>query len=262
MNIGSDYTRFYTREVQFIMASNFPLFLHTTGQWAKKVRGRTRYFGRDRDAALNLWLDQRDDLLAGRNPGPRDGVTIEQLVNNFLADCAARVESAELQPRTLADYNSICNRVLKVLGHNSTIESLRPEDFTRLKSNFAKTHGPVALLGDITRVRRLFNFGGIQPAYGTCFAKPSSAVLRRDRSTKPKKLFAAAEIIAMIDKATPMMKAMIYLGINCGFGPDDCARLEPKHVKAGWHHLPRHKTGIDRRCPLWKETQQAISHPI
>jgi hypothetical protein len=31
---------------------DFPLFLHRTGQWSKKVRGRTRHFGVDADAAL------------------------------------------------------------------------------------------------------------------------------------------------------------------------------------------------------------------
>lgn len=34
----------------------FPLFLHQTGQWTKKVRGCMHYFGVDRDAALAKWL--------------------------------------------------------------------------------------------------------------------------------------------------------------------------------------------------------------
>jgi hypothetical protein len=47
---------------------DFPLTPHPSGRWCKKVRAKLHYFGKleDPQAALNKWLDQRDDLLAGR----------------------------------------------------------------------------------------------------------------------------------------------------------------------------------------------------
>jgi len=52
------------------------------------------------------------------------------------------------------------------------------------------------------------------------------------------------------------MKAMILLGINCGFGPSD--RGEPAHQRGGpgchWIDYPRPKTGIDRRCVIGPKT--------
>jgi integrase len=53
---------------------------------------------------------------------------------------------------------------------------------------------------------------------------------------------------------------MMYLGLNCGFGNNDCAMLPLSAVdlKSGWVNFPRPKTGIDRRCPLWPETIKAL----
>jgi integrase len=53
---------------------------------------------------------------------------------------------------------------------------------------------------------------------------------------------------------------MILLGLNCGFGNADCAKLPLSAVDLdrGMVNWPRPKTGIDRRCPLWPETAAAV----
>jgi len=57
------------------------------------------------------------------------------------------------------------------------------------------------------------------------------------------------------------MKAMIWLGLNCGFGCTDCSELQWKHIDldAGRVNYPRSKTGVARNLPLWKETIEALT---
>lgn len=64
----------------------------------------------------------------------------------------------------------------------------------------------------------------------------------------------------MLAKANPQLKAMILLGINCAFGNTDCALLTKNKLDldGGWVNYARPKTGVRRRCPLWKETIDAL----
>src|SRR5262249_15475675 len=96
--------------------------------------------------------------------------------------------------------------------------------------------------------------------YGPDFKRPSKKTLRLHRAAQGPKLFTAEEIRRLLDAAGPPMKAMILLGINCGFGNADCGTLPLAAVDFdhGIIDFPRPKTGIPRRCPLWVETVEAI----
>ena len=81
-------------------SDKFPLWLHQSGQWTKKVRGKMFYFGTDRDTARAEYVRVRDDLEASRAPRPKtDGVTVAALCNEFPAAKRERVESGELSGR-------------------------------------------------------------------------------------------------------------------------------------------------------------------
>ena len=78
---------------------DFPLWLHPSGRWCRKIKGTAYYFGRDRDAALEEWLRVKDDLLAGRErPVAGGGLTVADLsakvrpVQVSLTHVAARQE--------------------------------------------------------------------------------------------------------------------------------------------------------------------------
>ncbi|CAN5325491.1 hypothetical protein BH10PLA2_BH10PLA2_20180 [soil metagenome] len=73
-------------------------------------------------------------------------------------------------------------------------------------------------------------------------------------------MFQAEEIRKLLAMAGQPLKAMILLGINCGYGNSDVGTLPLSTVdlEGGWLNYGRPKTGISRRCPLWPETAQAI----
>jgi len=247
-------------------SKDFPLFRHASGQWARKVRGKTVYFGTDRDEAAKRWAEQKDDLIGGR--GRRiDVPTVRDLVNRFLTAKMVKVNTGEITQRSWDDYDQICGKIVAVFGATTPLESLGPEDFGRLRENLSKGKtkrlGHTALANMIGRARVVFNFAKHKPIgmaleFGESFSKPSRAALRKERQKRPKKLFKADEIRTLLDEASPQVKAMILLGINCGLGNADIARLTYDKFQGEWLEFPRPKTGIDRRCPLWPETLEAL----
>jgi integrase len=255
---------------------DFPLFPHASGRWAKKVRGTFRYFGKVADdpkgqKALEKWLADKDDLLAGRTPRVAgDGLSIRDLCNRFLTAKQGKLESGELSPATFADHHATCARIIKAFGPTRLVTDLDASDFERFRRSMAKGWVPVTLANEVRRIRTVFRYAeqnllvALPVRFGTEFKQPSRKVLRLDRAKKGPRMFEAKELTAILDKATMPLKAMILLGINCGMGNSDIANMPTKAVdlKRGWLDFPRPKTGTPRRCPLWKKTVAAIREAI
>lgn len=252
---------------------DYPLFPHANGQWAKKIKGKLHYFGRwdEPAAALAKWLEEKDDLLAGRTPATKqDGLTLADLANRFLTDKQSRVESGELTHRSWMDYHTSCSRVVDEFGKTRRVIALSPQDFAQLRARLASTRGPVTLKNEMVRIRMLFAYASAarlieKPVdFGNGFDLPNKGSLRRARSAKGERAFTRRQIRSMVDKASPQLRAMILLGINAGLGNADVGHLplSALNLKRGWLRYPRPKTGIDRRCPLWPETVAAIKAAI
>ncbi len=255
---------------------DFPLFPHATGYWAKKVRGRLVYFGKVADdpkgkAALDKWLEQKDALLAGRTPRPvGDGLTIRDLCNQFLTAKQGKLESGELSAATFADHHATCALVVKTFGATRLVSDLDAGDFERFRRSMAKRWGPVTVANEVRRVRTVFRYAeqnqlvALPVRFGGEFKQPARKVLRLERARKGPRMFEAAELRAILDKAAMPLKAMILLAINCGLGNSDIANLPTKalDLKKGWADFPRPKTGIARRCPLWAETIAAVREAL
>jgi integrase len=251
----------------------FPLFPHATKRWAKKIKGKMCYFGpwSDPDGALKKYLEQKDDLFAGRVPRARtDELTLRDLVNRFLTHKRHLADTREIAERTFTEYHAVCELLVETFGRLRPVVDLGAEDFEGLRAKLAKTLGPVRLGNEIQRVRSVFKYGydaGLldRPVrFGPGFKRPSQKTLRVHRASKGLRMFEADQIRAILDAAGVQLGAMILCGINCGFGNADVGRLPlaALDLDAGWVNFPRPKTGIPRRCPLWPQTVAAIREAL
>jgi integrase len=248
---------------------DFPLTAHPCGQWVKKIRGKLHYFGlwADPQAALARYLAQRDDLHAGRDPRPDPGaVTVKDVANAFLNAKSALVDSGELSPRTFTNYRTAAEMAVSVLGRGRAVANLRPADFAGLRVRMAERWGPAMLGVMIVIVRMAFRQAFDSDLidrpvrFGPAFKGPSRKTMRLHRAQHGPRLLTADEIRRMTGAAGTPLRAMILLGINCGFGNADVGRLPVAalDLDGAWADYPRPKTGMPRRCPLWPETVQAI----
>ena len=254
---------------------DFPLFPHRAGYLAKKVRGKTVYFTKVRDdpkgeQALAIWRDEQADiLLTGRRPEPKQGLpTVESAVNAFLHGKDLASQSGEIKRRTFLDAVATCKRVVDVLGRHRLLTDLGPADFQRLKQAISKVRNTLVGLGnEIVRARAPFIWAYKNDLidrpikFGTDFAQPPKRKQRaQQKQNRPEWTYKPSEVHAMLVAAGVHLRAMIYLGVQAGFGPGDIAGLPLSVVDLdrGWIDFPRPKTGIERRVPLWSETVEAL----
>lgn len=251
--------------------SGYPLYAHASGRWAKKVRGKTLFFGPwdDPEGALRNWNAWKDDLLVGRTPRDKTGaLALRDLVNQYLNSKRRMVANGEMVERTWYDYHGACGRLIRYFGKERRVDDITAADFGQFKASLYKGGlGHVSVANEVRRTRGLFKWGydaGLfqnMPRYGQEFKKPSARVLRLDKADRPTKLFTADEIRRMIDAAgTVTLQTMVYLGVNAALGNHDIDEIQVRHLdlEKGWLVFPRPKTGVTRRCKLWPETISAL----
>jgi hypothetical protein len=247
----------------------YPLFAHASGQWAKKIRGRTHYFGvwSDPQAAVTSYLEQRDYLHAGRTPPPKS-MTLADVLNAFVEGKKRSLEIGDIGQRAMDEYVQICDTI-STLGKERSFESIGSADLSRLRNMLAKGKrgqlvSPVTHKRLLTWARMVFFHAneelGFNVRYKKSLKPPKIAKIREHRNLIGVRMFEADEIRTLLEDAPQPLRSMIWLGINCAFGPRDIIGLPSNKIDldGGWHNFPRPKTHITRRCPLWQDTVEAL----
>ena len=261
--------------------SEYPLFPHASGRWAKKINGKLRYFGRwatqhkrklvrvEADGwrqALDEYKRTADDLHAGREPERGDGYELRHVLNSFLSNKQDKMDNGELSPQTFADYMVTSDKLVQHFGRSRYADKLRPDDFGRYRAWLARDLSIVTLRNEINRARIIFKYAHDQRlirqpmAYDQAFDKPTARMLRKARNEAGPRLFSAEELCRILAEADMWLHAMVLLGGNGGLGNTDVANLPQTSIDFENAVLtyPRPKTEIQRRIPLWPETLRAL----
>ncbi|WP_428304635.1 tyrosine-type recombinase/integrase [Lacipirellula sp.] len=249
-----------------------PLFPHQNGQYAKKIKGKLYYFGTDKDKAVATYLEKKDYLHAGIAP-PAECDTIGHLLDAFMEGKKQALDAGELATRTFKEYETVCDIIAETIGKRRAIDHLAPADFTKLRRRLStKLNGepasPVSVKRLLTFARMPFYFAneelGTSIKYKKALRTPPAKAIRAAREAIGERLFTPDDIQKIVKAATPPLRAMTLLGINCGFGPADCRQvpIEALDLVGGWQTFSRPKTGVKRRCPLWPSTAAALQAVI
>lgn len=257
-------------------ADRFPLFKHSRGYWAKTVLGRHRYFGRisedpDGKNALKRWLFEKDYLLAGLEPpsGDEEAITILYLCNKYIASKESELNAGEIGKPTFEGWKRLCQMVMATIPKSLPLDKVIPDHFEKLLHAIkTRYRSPNSRGQHLMGVRSLFNYafdmGFISrpPTYCPGFNKPSAKVYRKHRAEAGDRSLTRVQVWKLLDAADVNMRVAILLGLQAGFSNIECALLPRSAIQDGWLVWPRAKTGIERKIPLWKETQAAIKKAI
>lgn len=249
----------------------FPARPRKDGRFQKRIRGTLYYFGRDgdREKALAEYDLVKRDLYAGRVPrvggADESELTIAVLANKFLDEKKAEADEGSLEPGTYRQHRRALRRFVKFFGKGRVWTDLVPDDFAAYRRHLrvAKKLGQYAYNRERASVVAMFNHADEQdwighvPKLGKGFRRIPKGELREK---KVERLFSRDDVNALLGVASPDLYGMILLGLNGGYGAEDCRGL-------AWHHVDldkalikyrRKKTNIPRTTPLWPETVDAL----
>ncbi|MFB0524287.1 MAG: hypothetical protein ACETVZ_02020 [Phycisphaerae bacterium] len=100
-------------------SDKFPLTLHPTGQYCKKIKGKIRYFGTDKKQALERYLGQATYLHGCQRSmqiASNDKMTLKELFDIYLQYQHSRVLADELTPKHYNDQIGSVRRLMSFLG--------------------------------------------------------------------------------------------------------------------------------------------------
>jgi integrase len=243
-------------------SDKFPLTFHPTGQYCKKIKGKIYYFGSDRKEALQRYLDQATYLHGHQKNLQKptdDNMTLKRLCNMYLKYQYSKIQANDLTARHHNDQIDSLNKLMSFLGQGRKVKSISTLDLQNYKRKLQKSYGSICRLNlHISIMKAMFHWARkneILKNIPNIDAISRGKIIHQERFT-----LTSEQITKLLSVADVKMRAMIWLGLNCGFGCTDCAELKWTDLDLvnARVKLPRRKTGISRDLPLWPETVKSL----
>jgi integrase len=243
-------------------SDKFPLTLHPTGQYCKKISGKIHYFGTNKRQALERYLEQATYLHGGQSSAQKSSsgsMALKQLCDLYLEYQHSKVLAGDLSARHYNDQINSLGKLMSCLGKGRKIKSISTLELQNYKRKLQAAYGSAHRLNlHIGAMKAMFHWArrdDILQNIPNIDAVSKGQIVHREMYT-----FSSEQIKKLLFAADVKMKAMIWLGLNCCFGCTDCARLKWKDLdlESDRVRLARNKTGVPRNLPLWPETMKAL----
>jgi integrase len=243
-------------------SDKFPLTFHPTGQYCKKIKGKMYYFGSDKKEALQKYLNQATYLHGHQEnlqKPTEDHITLKQLCDMYLKYQYSKLQANDLTASHHNEQIGSLNKLMAFLGQNIDINNISTLDLQNYKRRIQKSHVSVCRLNlHISIMKAVFHWArknDVIENIPNIDAVSRGKIIHQERFT-----FNSEQISQVLSVADVKMRAMIWLGLNCGFGCTDCSELKWTDLDLvnARVKLPRRKTGISRDLPLWPETVESL----
>lgn len=243
-------------------ADKFPLTLHKSGQYCKKIKGKFYYFGSDKQQALQRYREQAAYLHTGKGRRPKsidESLSLRMLCNLYLDHQESRAAVGEVKLRHVYDQTLILRNFVRFIGPNRPSGEVSTLDLQSYRRRLIKARRTANTINNhISTIKAMYGWALDNEVVDSIPNLKAVKKIAIKKDTKP--TFTVQQIQKLLYHASPQMKAMIWLGLNCGFGCTDCAELRWKNLdlENGRVQFPRGKTGVSRNLPLWPETITAL----
>lgn len=236
-------------------SDKFPLTLHPTGQYCKKIRGKLYYFGCDKQQAFQRYIEHAANLRAGTTLGSQESngnTYLKDVCNLYLEHQHSGVQAGEIRLRQVYDQTTHLRDFVRHIGTSrrmSEISTIHLQDYRKRLIKQGKSAARVN--NYISAFKATFHWALENELISSVPNLNAIKKLPRSKTSKP--VFTPGEIRQLLDHASLRMKAMIWLGLNCGLGCTDCVELQRENqrpILLSYEFSPAALSSIRRFCSL------------
>ena len=231
-------------------SDKFPLTLHPTGQYCKKINGKLYYFGADKKHALEKYLNRATCLHGCQRSTPKksnDNMLLKELCDLYLRYQQSKVQAKGLTARHHNEQINSLSKLLSFLGPSRKIDEISTLNLQSYRRQLQRKYSTAHRMNLHTSIMKtMFHWAKKNDVLDSI---PNIDAVSRGKITHKNRLvFTSKDTHRLLSVADVQMKAMIWLGLNCGFGCTDCAELKWSNVDLANKRikLARNKTGIPR----------------
>jgi len=242
-------------------SNKYPLTLHQTGQYCKKIRGKMHYFGKDKQEALQRYYEQASALHTATDAPlpPATDLMLIDLCNLYIDHQSGRAKAGEIQERQCHEQVPRLRAFASFIGPDRKVATIKTYEVAAYRQKrIDDGRSPVTINNELAVVKAMFHWAESNEVIDR--GPRLDAVKKIPRPKVKRQLFTQDDIRKLLACADAQWRAMILLGLNCAFGGTDCAELrwENLDLDEGRICFPRPKTNVGRNTLLWPQTVKAI----